>query len=42
MLFQKLSDLVEEVHSPREATEVYSRLAKEKTFPLVQFDWEKL
>ena len=38
----KLSDLVEEVHSPREATEVYSRLAKEKTFPLVQFDWGKL
>ena len=38
----KLSDLVEEVHSPEEATEVYTRLCNEKTFPLVQFDWSKL
>lgn len=38
----KLSDLVEEVRSPREATEVYTRLCNEKTFPLVQFDWSKL
>ena len=38
----KLSDLVEEVHSPREATEIYTRLCTEKTFPLVQFDWSKL
>lgn len=38
----KLSELVEEVHSPEEATEVYTRLCTEKTFPLVQFDWSKL
>ena len=38
----KLSDLVEEVHSPAEAPEVYQRLCTEKTFPLVQFDWRKL
>lgn len=38
----KLSELVEEVHSPEEATEVYTRLCNEKTFPLVQFDWSKL
>jgi len=31
--------LVEEVHSPSEATELYSRLAREKAFPIVQFDW---
>lgn len=38
----KLSDLVEEVHSPEEATAVYTRLCEEKTFPLVQFDWSEL
>lgn len=38
----KLSDLVEEVHSPAEATRIYTRLCTEKTFPLVQFDWGKL
>lgn len=38
----KLSELVEEVHSPREATQVYTRLCTEKTFPLVQFDWSDL
>ncbi len=38
----KLSDLVEETHSPEEAPAVYARLAKEKTFPLVQFDWRRL
>ena len=38
----KLSSLVEETHSPEEATEVYNRLANEKTFPLVQFDWRLL
>ena len=38
----KLSSLVEEVHSPNEAPEVYTRLCDEKTFPLVQFDWSKL
>lgn len=38
----KLSDLVEEIHSPEEAPAVYERLCTEKTFPLVQFDWRKL
>lgn len=38
----KLSELVEEVHSPQEATEVYTRLCTEKVFPLVQFDWSRL
>jgi len=37
-----LSDLVEELHSPSQAQEVYMRLANEKAFPVVQFDWEKL
>ena len=35
------SSLVDEVHSPAEATAVYTRLATEKTFPLVQFDWSE-
>ena len=38
----KLSDIIDEIHSPSEAPEVYSRLAKEKSFPMVQFDWGKL
>ena len=37
-----LSSLVEEVHSPNAAPEVYHRLATEKSFPLVQFDWGRL
>lgn len=37
-----LSSLVEETHSPEEAPEVYHRLATEKAFPLVQFDWSRL
>ena len=37
-----LSKLVEEVHSPEEAPQVYTRLCTEKTFPLVQFDWSML
>jgi len=37
-----LSSLVEETHSPEEAPEVYQRLATEKSFPLVQFDWSRL
>ena len=37
-----LEDMVEETHSPEEATEVYHRLATQKAFPLVQFDWEAL
>ena len=38
----KMSDLVEEIHSPAEAPEVYARLMVEKVFPVVQFDWTKL
>lgn len=38
----KLSSIIDETHSPDEATEIYSRLTQEKTFPLVQFDWRKL
>lgn len=38
----ELSSLVEEMHSPENAPEVYHRLATEKSFPLVQFDWGKL
>lgn len=38
----KLSEIIDEVHSPEEANEVYTRLAFNKTFPLVQFDWRKL
>lgn len=38
----KLSDIIDEIHSPSEAPEVYTRLATEKSFPMVQFDWRKL
>ena len=38
----KLSDMVEEIHAPADAPQVYTRLCNEKTFPLVQFDWGKL
>ena len=34
--------IVEEIHSPEDAPEVYTRLANEPSFPLVQFDWWKL
>ena len=37
-----LSEIIDEVHSPEEANEVYTQLAFHKTFPLVQFDWRKL
>lgn len=37
-----LSDIVDEIHSPSEASEIYSRLATEKSFPVVQFDWSLL
>ena len=36
------SRLVEEVHSPAEATEIYDRLATKPNFPVVQFDWSRL
>lgn len=35
----QLKDLIEETHSPEEAPAVYSRLATEASFPVVQFDW---
>ena len=38
----KLSNMIDEIHSPNEAPEVYTRLANEKSFPLVQFDWRKM
>ena len=38
----ELSSLVEEMHSPEDVPEVYHRLATEKSFPLVQFDWGRL
>lgn len=38
----ELSSMVEEVHSPDECEEVYSRLAAEKSFPIVQFDWNRI
>lgn len=38
----KLSDLVEEIHSPTKAYDIYTRLANEKSFPVVQFDWSDL
>lgn len=37
-----LSSLVDETHSPLEAETIYQRLATEKSFPMVQFDWRKL
>lgn len=37
-----LSSIIDETHSPKDASEVYSRLVTDKTFPLVQFDWRKL
>ena len=37
----KLSDMIDEIYSPAQAPEVYTRLANEKSFPMVQFDWRK-
>lgn len=36
-----LGRLVQEVHAPEEAAAVYVRLAVEKSFPVVQFDWRE-
>lgn len=38
----EFSSMIAETHSPAEAHDVYARLAAEKSFPLVQFDWRKL
>ena len=32
-------EIIEEVHLPEEAPQVFDRLANDKSFPLVQFDW---
>ena len=37
-----LERMVEETHSPTEAPEIFSRLAAEKHFPVVQLDWTTL
>lgn len=38
----KPSSIIDETYSPNDATAVYSRLATEKAFPLVQFDWRNM
>ncbi len=37
-----LAGLVEEVHKPTEAQAVYTRLATERAFPVVEFDWSQM
>lgn len=37
-----LDGFVDEVHSPKEATEVFGRLANGGPFPVVQFDWTQI
>lgn len=37
-----LADMIGETHSPAEAPEIYSRLMREPSFPIVQFDWRLL
>ena len=34
--------LIEETHSPFDAPQVYDRLANDKHFPIVQFDWSEI
>ena len=38
----EVKSMIEEIHSPEECFEVYTRLANEKSFPVVQFDWSKI
>ena len=38
----KLSDIIDQTHSPIDASSIYTRLVNDKTFPLIQFDWRKL
>ena len=38
----EFESLIQEVHSPENCQKVYQRLANEKAFPVVQFDWGKL
>ena len=37
-----MAEMIDEIHTPDEAVEVYHRLVTEKTFPLVQFDWRNI
>ncbi len=37
-----LKALIEEVHSAEEAPQIYNRLIKESSFPVVQFDWTEI
>ena len=37
-----LARLVEEVHAPNKAPEIYTRLASSPAFPVVQFDWSEM
>lgn len=37
-----LKQMVDEIHSPTEAPEVYARLVKGGAFPTVQFDWSEI
>lgn len=34
--------LIEEIHSPKEAPEIFERLATDRSFPVVQFDWTQM
>lgn len=36
-----LAELIDEVHPYTDCVQVYDRLAREKAFPLVQFDWRR-
>lgn len=37
-----LASLVSETHKPEEAPAVYTRLATENTFPVIQYDWSEM
>ena len=37
-----VKSLIDETHTPDKAPEIYARLAKSPTFPIVQFDWREL
>ncbi len=37
----ELRSMIDEIHTPDEAPEVYARLAVEKAFPIVVFDWRE-
>ena len=37
-----LASLIEEVHSPLNCSEIYTRLADNPAFPVVQFDWSDM